>query len=81
VSRIDRLELDAEYWRLTAASCGRLFRDAFAHGEVRVRARGNVLSSVAFLVGMAAEELSRRELEHDDPFFPVVVTVKATKAA
>jgi hypothetical protein len=36
---------------------------------------------VAFLVGMAAEELSTHELERDDPFFPVVVTVRATKAS
>jgi hypothetical protein len=39
-----------------------------------------VLSAVAFLVGMAREELSSRELERDDPFFPVIVTVQARKA-
>jgi SAM-dependent methyltransferase len=81
VSRVDRSTLDSEYWRLTAATCSRLFGDAFAGGDVRVRGRGNVLVAVAFLIGMAAEELSTRELELDDPFFPVVVTVKATKAA
>jgi len=80
VSRIDRLTLDSEYWRLTAASCSRLFGDAFSGGQVEVRARGNVLTAVAFLLGMAAEELSTRELERDDPFFPMVVTVRATKA-
>jgi SAM-dependent methyltransferase len=81
VSRIGRLELDSEHWRLTQASCGRLFGDAFAGGEVCVRARGNVLAAVAFLMGMAAEELSGGELERDDPYFPVVVTVRATKAS
>jgi hypothetical protein len=40
-----------------------------------------VLTAVAFLVGMAVEELSSRELDRDDPFFPLVVTVRATKAA
>jgi SAM-dependent methyltransferase len=80
-SRIDRLALDAEYWRLTAAACTRLFGDVFAGGEVDVRAHGNVLTSVAFLMGMAAEELSSRQLERQDPFFPLVVTVRATKAA
>jgi SAM-dependent methyltransferase len=79
VSRIDRLELDSEYWRLTAAACSRLFGDAFPGGDVAVRARGNVLAAVAFLMGMAAEELSMRELERDDPFFPLVVTIRATK--
>ena len=81
VSRIDRLELDSEYWRLTAAACSRLFGDVFGPNNVTVRARGNVLAAVAFLVGMAAEELSARDLEQDDPFFSVVVTVRATKAA
>ena len=80
VSRIDRLELESEYWRLTTAACLRLFGDVFPPRNVAVRARGNVLTAVAFLVGMAAEELSPRELERDDPFFPVVVTVRATKA-
>ncbi len=81
VSRIARRELDSEYWRLTAAACARLFGDVFAGGVVDVRARGNVLSAVAFLVGMAREELSSRELDRDDPFFPVIVTVQARKAA
>jgi SAM-dependent methyltransferase len=80
VSRIARQELDSEYWRLTAAACARLFGDVFAGGIVDVRARGNVLSAVAFLVGMAREELSSRELDRDDPFFPVIVTVQARKA-
>ena len=57
-----------------------MFGDAFPGGMVDVRARGNVLTSVAFLVGMAAEELSPRELELDDPFFPLLVTVAARKA-
>ena len=81
VSRIARCELDSEYWRLTAAACSRLFGDVFAGGAVDVRTRGNVLSAVAFLVGMAREELSSRELDRDDPFFPVIVTVQARKAA
>jgi SAM-dependent methyltransferase len=81
ISRIDRLELDSEYWRLTPAACLRLFRDEFPRGDVDVRARGNVLTAIAFLIGMATEELSTRELEHDDPFFPMLVTVRAVKGA
>jgi SAM-dependent methyltransferase len=80
VSRIDRRQLGSEYWRLTAAACSRLFDEVFPPDGVAVRERGNVLAAVAFLVGMAAEELSARDLERDDPFFPVVVTVRATKA-
>jgi SAM-dependent methyltransferase len=81
VSRIARLQLESEYWRVTPAACSRLFGDVFAGGDVAVRGHGNVLTTVAFLVGMAVEELSSRELDRDDPFFPLVVTVRATKAA
>ena len=81
VSRIARGTLETEYWRLTALGCERLFAEAFAGGVVEARAHGNVLTAVAFLVGMAAEELSPRELDLVDPFFPLLVTVRATKAA
>ena len=81
LSRIARLQLESEYWRMTPAACSRLFGDAFAGGHVAVRGHGNVLTAVAFLVGMAVEELSPRELRHDDPFFPLVVSIRATKAA
>jgi len=80
VSRIGRKYVDSEYWRFTAASSSRLLRHAFPAGAVDVRARGNVLGSVAFLMGMACEELSRRELEVDDPYFPLVITARATRA-
>jgi SAM-dependent methyltransferase len=80
VSRIDRSQLESEYWRLTTAACSRLFGRVFAPTDVAVRARGNLRAAVAFLVGIAAEELPARGLERDDPFFPVVVTVRATKA-
>jgi SAM-dependent methyltransferase len=79
VSRITRLQLESEFWRLTPAACSRLFGEVFAGGDVVVHGHGNVLTAVAFLVGMAMEELSPRELNRDDPFFPLVVTVRATK--
>jgi SAM-dependent methyltransferase len=79
VSGIDRHEVE-EHWRLTATSCTRLFGEAFEGGEIDVRARGNLLTSIAFLMAMAAEELKTRELEYDDPYFPLVVTIRATKA-
>jgi SAM-dependent methyltransferase len=80
VSRIAKGTLETEYWRLTALGCERLFEEAFVGGTVEARAHGNVLTAVAFLVGMAAEELTARELDSADPFFPLLVTVKARKA-
>jgi SAM-dependent methyltransferase len=79
-SRIGRRTVDSEYWRLTPAACSVLFEQAFPDGRVEVRGHGNVLTCVAFLMGMAAEELAAEELETDDQFYPLVVTVCATKA-
>jgi SAM-dependent methyltransferase len=73
-------ELWGDYWRFTAQSARRLFEEAFPPGAVKVEAQGNVLAAVAFLHGLAAEELSRRELDAHDPDFEVTVAVRAAKA-
>lgn len=73
------VEPGADKWRFTGFGCDDLFGPIFGPGQVTVRQRGNVLTNVAFLLGMAAEELSPRELETDDPFHPLLVTVRAVK--
>ena len=79
LSRISRRTLDTEYWRFTAAGCSLLFRERFGEVRVRVESCGNVLAAIAFLMGMAAEELTARELEEKDPFFPLLITVCAQR--
>ena len=79
VSRISRRTLHTEYWRFTTAGCELLFGQVFGKGRVQVGSCGNVLSAIAFLTGMAAEELSSTELEEADPYFPVLITIRAQK--
>jgi SAM-dependent methyltransferase len=80
VSRLSYLPEEApDYWRFTAASCSTIFGEAFEPADVTIRAHGNVLTCIAFLTGMALEELERAELELDDPLFPLIVTVRAMK--
>ena len=55
------------YWSLTPLSATRLFADVFGSENVEVCAYGNVLTSVAFLEGMAAGELRQQELERTTP--------------
>jgi SAM-dependent methyltransferase len=69
------------YWALTPLSAGRLFGDVFGPENVEVTAHGNVLTSVAFLEGLAARELRSEELDVHDPQFPMLITVKATRPA
>src|SRR4029453_1955698 len=78
VSRIAfPLDVAPDYWRFTAAACSKLFGEAFGSDHIPVQAHGNVLTCIAFLAGMAFEELKRTELETDDPLFPLIVTVRA----
>ena len=77
IAHRDGLEWD--YWRFTAASCRRLFGEAFGDDNVTVRTHGNVLASVAYLRGLALEEIPRHKLDVDDPYFPLLVTVRAVK--
>ena len=69
----------SDYWRFTPASCSLLFGEIFGADQVTVHSYGNVLTAVAFLEGMACEELSKRELDENDENFPVILAVRAVK--
>ena len=66
-----------DYWRFTPASCRRLFAERFA--DVDVESYGNVLTSAAFLLGLAREELRERELAPVDPDYATLVAVAARR--
>jgi len=79
VSRLDRPEINrGEFWRLTPAACRRLFEARFGAERLEVTAYGNTLTAVAFLLGLAAEELPQQALASSHPLFPVLVGVRAT---
>ena len=80
VSRIDyESGVEGDFWRVTEASARRLFGDVFGESHVEVRAYGNVLACCGFLLGLAAEDLTRDELDYRDAYFPLVVCVRAAK--
>jgi glycosyltransferase involved in cell wall biosynthesis len=80
ISQTDRGEWgDSWYWSLTAASVRRLLAEGWSDLDVEVH--GNVLSAISFLHGLSAEELTRVELESQDPAYQLVITARATKSA
>ena len=81
VPAVSRLAGDGytDYWRFTPDSCSRLFGEVFGSKQVTVMAYGNVLSAVAFLEGMAHEELTKRELDAQDDRYPVLLGIRAVK--
>ncbi|HVF79933.1 MAG TPA: methyltransferase domain-containing protein [Solirubrobacteraceae bacterium] len=76
--RPDR-DLWGDYWRFTTLSARRLFESAFPAEDVRVEAFGNVLASVAFLHGLAAEELRPEELDARDPDYEMLIAIRAVR--
>ena len=79
IIRVQRSLKTTDYWRFTVASCSALFAEVFGGDQVTIRSYGNVLTAIAFLTGMAYQELSHRELETYDEYFPVIVAVRAVK--
>lgn len=81
ISKISRYDMDrwGYYWSFTTQSARRLFEVAFPADHVEVCAHGNVLAAIGFLHGLAAEELSRKELDYEDPDYELLITLRAVK--
>jgi SAM-dependent methyltransferase len=81
ISQISRGDMDrwGEYWRFTTMSARRLFEEVFPPDHVAVEAYGNVLVAIAYLHGLAAQELRQAELDHRDPDYEVLISVRAVK--
>lgn len=79
VSRCSRQLQDSDFWRITPAGARRLFGDVFGQQHVDVTAYGNAVLGAAFLMGVAVEEVSSRQLRQHDALFPILVTIRATK--
>jgi SAM-dependent methyltransferase len=81
ITKISRYDMDrwGQFWSFTSRAARRLFEERFPGDAVSVDARGNVLTATAFLQGIAAEELTREELEQVDPDFEVLIGIRARK--
>jgi hypothetical protein len=66
-------------WGFTERSGRALAEACFAPDRVEVEACGNLLTMAAFLVGLAAEELTPAELDHRDPACGFLLTLRAVR--
>jgi SAM-dependent methyltransferase len=69
----------ADYWRHSAAGWHEIFSRACPGAQLEVASHGNCLVAVAAMYGLAAEELGLDELDHNDPRYPVLITVCCRK--
>ena len=68
-----------QYWSFTTRSTRNLLEEIAPDADIQVAAHGNVLATTAFLYGLAAEELRRRELDHRDPMYEFLITARVVK--
>ena len=68
-----------DFWRLTDRSLTRLIADNTDCNDFEIEAHGNLVTSTAFLMGIASGELTQAELEHKDFRFPIVVCARLQK--
>jgi SAM-dependent methyltransferase len=80
ISQISRYDMDrwGEFWRFTSMSARRLFEEV-APMDIRVETHGNVLAAVAFLHGLATEELREDELNAVDPDYELLIAIRVEK--
>jgi SAM-dependent methyltransferase len=76
---VDEMGYCGDYWRFTSMSLRMLFEEAFPKEFVVVESHGNVLAAVAFLHGLALEELRKQELDYRDPNFELSILLRAVK--
>jgi SAM-dependent methyltransferase len=69
------------FWSFTPLSVTRLLSESFGDDCVSVTGYGNVLSAAAMLYGLAAEDLTTTELDHNDADFPVIIGARAQRRA
>jgi SAM-dependent methyltransferase len=79
LSRRDPHLPDDDRWRFLPAGLETLLRRACGGGEVSVEAHGGLTSSIAFLLGLAAEELRDRDVQRVDENWPVLSCARVRK--
>jgi SAM-dependent methyltransferase len=84
VPGISQVAADSEwgntwYWAFTIQSVKRLLAEGMPDCTAEITVNGNVLSSAAFLYGLAADELTATELHTPDPDYQLLITARVTK--
>jgi glycosyltransferase involved in cell wall biosynthesis/SAM-dependent methyltransferase len=67
-------------WGFTALSLRELLTRTFVGGSFEVTEFGNVLSSIGFLTGLAAQELEPAQLDARDELYPMLICARAIRA-
>lgn len=82
ISPLDRGEWrDTWYWSFTQYSLQRLAEVHFPRWDTALAQHGNVFAAIAFLHGLAVEEVDCTRLDAVDAAFPVILTARLRRPA
>ena len=79
VARLDPELREVERWRMPPAGLRALLERTCVGGDVHVEGHGNLTTTIAFLLGLAAEELRADELVRSDADFPLLACGRARR--
>lgn len=81
ISQISRYDMErwGDFWRFTTKSAHKIFSEVFSSENIEVCFYGNVLSCIAFLEGIAKEELTGEELDFKDENYQMLITIIVKK--
>jgi SAM-dependent methyltransferase len=81
ISKVSRYDMERwrYYWSFTTGSIEKLLSELFPRDHLQIEVYGNVLTSIAFLHGLATQELSKKELDYCDPDYQLLITVRAVR--
>jgi SAM-dependent methyltransferase len=79
ITRSDADHVAVDRWRFTPSGLDTLLDRTCSGGQREVIGYGNLTSAVAFLLGLAAEELEEPELSAADPHFTVSVCARVER--
>lgn len=82
ITQISRYDMDrwGHYWSFTDASLLQLLLEVIPRSKIRIETYGNVKAAACFLYGLAANELSRDDLEFHDPDYQVIISAVVKKS-
>jgi len=81
IQKVDSVDLahQQEYWRFTSRALRRMFEEIFPRDQIDVQPSGNVLAAIAFLHGLAVEDLRQKDLDVFDRDFELSIGLRAVK--
>lgn len=78
ISRIDcQSGVSGDFWRFSTASMNYIFKKIFE--DYIVSSFGNTLTGLGFWIGLAQEDLCKKDFNFNDENFPCIITVTAKK--